>query len=322
MDSPVDDPRTEPLRGVLAAVLTPMTRDLDVDRAALSTHCQRLLDAGCHALGLFGTTGEANSLSVDERLESLEAVVADGIPPHALLPGTGACALPDAVRLTRGALELGVRDVLVLPPFYYKDVSDDGLFRFFAELLERVGDDRLQLFLYNFVRMAGVGFSLALIERLVGAFPSAVAGTKDSDGDPARIERVCREFPQLAVFTGAEDLLLDTLQMGRRRVYLGDLQRHGPTRARRLRPACGRRRSAGRAKAATTHASSRCVRSATAHPHAQGHDARARRPRRLAVPAPASGTAGRRCRGAAGVRALASRQSRQLARLRSGAVVS
>ena len=214
MDSPVDDPRTEPLRGVLAAVLTPMTRDLDVDQSALSTHCHRLLDAGCHALGLFGTTGEANSLSVDERLEGLEAVVADGIPPHALLPGTGACALPDAVRLTRGALELGVCDVLVLPPFYYKDVSDDGLFRFFAELLERVADDRVRLFLYNFVRMAGIGFSFALIEKLVGAFPSAVAGTKDSDGDPARIERICREFPQLAVFTGSEGLLLDTLRWG------------------------------------------------------------------------------------------------------------
>jgi 4-hydroxy-tetrahydrodipicolinate synthase len=211
MDSAINN---QPMRGILAAVLTPMTSELEVDQPELSAHCRRLLDAGCHALGLFGTTGEANSLSVDERLEGLRAVVAAGIPVHALLPGTGACALPDAVRLTRGALELGVRNVLVLPPFYYKDVTDDGLFRFFAELLERVGDDRIRLFLYNFQKLAVVGFSIPLIERLVAAFPSAVAGTKDSDGDPVRIERICREFPNLAVFTGSEGLLLDTLRWG------------------------------------------------------------------------------------------------------------
>ena len=111
---------------------------------AFAQHCRRLLDAGCHGLGIFGTTGEANSLSVDERVDAIEALVADGIPADVLLPGTGACALPDAVRLSQAALALGAPGVLALPPFYYKGVSDDGLFRFFAELIERVGDDRLR----------------------------------------------------------------------------------------------------------------------------------------------------------------------------------
>src|SRR4051794_41689261 len=137
------------MRGVLAAVLTPMRDDLSVDRAAFAEHCRRLLDAGCHGLGVFGTTGEANSLSVGERIEALSALVADGIAPEVLLPGTGACALPDAVALCRAALDVGAVNVLVLPPFYYKGVSDDGLFRFFGELIERVGDDRLRVFLYH-----------------------------------------------------------------------------------------------------------------------------------------------------------------------------
>ena len=133
-------PRAGRMNGVLAAALTPMRDDLSVDRAAFAAHCRRLLDDGCHALGIFGTTGEANSLSIEERIEAWEALVEDGIPAETLLPGTGACALPDAVRLSRAALELGAPGVLALPPFYYKGVTDDGLFRFFAELIERIGD--------------------------------------------------------------------------------------------------------------------------------------------------------------------------------------
>jgi 4-hydroxy-tetrahydrodipicolinate synthase len=125
------------MKGVLAAALTPMREDLSVDRAAFAAHCRRLLDAGCHGLAIFGTTGEANSLSIDERVEAWTGLVEDGIPAETLLPGTGACALPDAVRLSRAALELGAPGVLALPPFYYKGVSDDGLLRFFAELIER-----------------------------------------------------------------------------------------------------------------------------------------------------------------------------------------
>jgi 4-hydroxy-tetrahydrodipicolinate synthase len=202
------------MKGVLAAVLTPMRADLSVDGAAFSAHCRRLLDAGCHGLAIFGTTGEANSLSVGERIDAWEGLIADGIPAELLLPGTGACALPDAVRLSQEALALGAPGVLALPPFYYKGVSDDGLFRFFAELIERVGDDRLRLFLYHIPPTAQVGFTPELIGRLLEAYPDTIAGTKDSAGDGARIEAICKRFPQLTVFAGSEALLLDTLRWG------------------------------------------------------------------------------------------------------------
>jgi 4-hydroxy-tetrahydrodipicolinate synthase len=202
------------MKGVFAAVLTPMRDDLSVDHAAFARHCRRLLDDGCHGLGIFGTTGEANSLSVGERIDAWEGLVAGGIPADALLPGTGACALPDAVKLTQAALAIGAPGVLALPPFFYKGVSDDGLFAFFAELIERVADERLRIFLYHIPPQTQIGFSPELIGRLLDAYPGTIAGTKDSAGDAARIERICTEFPQLAVFAGTEALLLDTLRWG------------------------------------------------------------------------------------------------------------
>jgi 4-hydroxy-tetrahydrodipicolinate synthase len=202
------------MNGVFTAALTPLTGELAIDRSAFATHCRALLDAGAHGLGIFGTTGEANSFSMAERIDAWSNLVEDGIPADALLPGTGACALPDAVRLSQAALELGAPGVLVLPPFYYKGVSDEGLFRFFAELIERVGDDRLRVFLYHIPPMAVTGFSVELIGRLLEAYPGTVAGTKDSAGDPVRIERLCRELPELAVFSGSERFLLDTLRWG------------------------------------------------------------------------------------------------------------
>ncbi|HEX5700720.1 MAG TPA: dihydrodipicolinate synthase family protein, partial [Rubrobacter sp.] len=202
------------LKGVLAAVLTPMDEDLNPDHQAFAAHCHRLLAAGCHGLSVFGTTGEANSLSVDERLAALQALVESGVPPEKLLPGTGSCALTDTVRLSRAALEAGTAGALVLPPFYYKGVGDDGLFRFFAEVVERVGDERLRLYLYHIPRMTGVDLGLPLISRLIDAYPSIVVGTKDSSGDRERIMTLCREFPDFCVLAGTETLLLETLRSG------------------------------------------------------------------------------------------------------------
>lgn len=202
------------LRGVFAAALTPMDEDLNVDIEAFAVHCQRLLDAGCHGLGVFGTTGEANSLSPGERISALEALVESGIPGDRLLPGTGSCALTEAVDLSRAALETGAAGVLVLPPFYYKGVSDEGVFSFFAELVERVSDDRLRVYLYHFPQMTGVGFGQSLIERLLEAYPGVICGIKDSEGNWPRIEALCRELPGFDVFAGTERYLLDTLRNG------------------------------------------------------------------------------------------------------------
>ena len=200
--------------GVLAAVLTPMDDGLAPDHPAFSAHCHRLLAAGCHGLSVFGTTGEANSLSVAERLAALEALLEGGVPADVLLPGTGSCALTDTVRLSRAMLEAGTNGVLVLPPFYYKGVGDEGLFRFFAEVVERIGDDRLRLYLYHIPQMTGVELGMPLISRLIDAYPGTIAGTKDSSGDRERIETLCREFPGFSVLAGTETLLLETLRNG------------------------------------------------------------------------------------------------------------
>ena len=191
-----------------------MDGDLGPNHASFVAHCRRLLAAGCHGLAVFGTTGEASSLSADERLAALEALIEGGVPGETLLPGTGSSALTETVRLSRAALEAGSCGVLVLPPFYYKGVDDEGLFRFFAEVVERVGDDRLRVFLYHIPHLTGVGFGFGLISRLLDAYPGTVVGTKDSSGDAERIAALCREFPDLCVLAGTETLLLDTLRWG------------------------------------------------------------------------------------------------------------
>lgn len=204
---------TEP-HGVYAAALTPVDGDLAPDCARLVRHCRWLLDHGCNGLAVLGTTGEANSFSVDERLLILDALAEAGIPGAALLPGTGCCALPDSVRLTRHAVELGVAGVLMLPPFYIKNVSDDGLFASYAEIIERVGNHRLRVYLYHFPQMSATPLSFGLIERLLKAYPDTVAGIKDSSGDLGNMVAMARNFPTLRVFAGTERFLAPVLKAG------------------------------------------------------------------------------------------------------------
>jgi len=211
---PTADPRR--LSGVLAPVLTPFRADLAPDPARLVAHCRWLLAHGCAGLAPFGTTSEASSLSADEREALLDALLEGGIPPGRLVPGTGCCALPDTVRLTAHAVRRGCAGVLVLPPFYYKGVSDDGLFRAFAEVIERVGDDRLRVYLYHIPPVAQVGLGAALVERLLRAYPRAIAGMKDSSGDLANTRRMLDLFAARGfdVFVGSERFLLENMRGG------------------------------------------------------------------------------------------------------------
>ncbi len=200
--------------GVYAAVVTPLDEDgaPDVDR--LVRLCRWLLGRGCDGLAILGTTGEANSFSVEERLAVIESVVDAGVPPAALLPGVGCCAIPDTVRLTRAALAAGCSGVLMLPPFYYKDVSDDGVFAAYSEVVDRVGDARLRVVLYHFPKLSGVPVGTALIERLRTAWPDIFIGIKDSSGDCAAMIGMVRHFPGFAVMSGADDLFWPVLRAG------------------------------------------------------------------------------------------------------------
>ncbi|HHY57132.1 MAG TPA: dihydrodipicolinate synthase family protein [Chloroflexi bacterium] len=202
------------LRGVLAPVLTPMNADLSPAVDKWIAFCKQLLADGCTGLAPFGTTSEANSLGLDERMAMLDALVAAGVPTAQLMPGVGTCAIPDTVKLAAQAARLGCGGVLMLPPFYYKGVSDEGVFRTVAEVIERVGDARLKVYVYHIPPIAVVGFSLAVIERLLKAYPGTVVGMKDSSGDWAHQQSVLEAFPAFDVFTGSERFLLANLRLG------------------------------------------------------------------------------------------------------------
>ena len=201
-------------RGVLVPVLTPFGDDLRPDPGRLAQACRRLLDEGAAGLAVFGTTSEANSLSADERMAVLDGLLEAGIPAARLMPGTGACSISEAERLTRHAVDAGCGGVLMLPPFYYKAVSDDGLFAFFAHVVDAVASDALRLYLYHIPPVAQVGLGLDLIGRLVAAFPHTVVGLKDSSGDWANSKSVIDAFPGFSVFVGSETLLLKAMRHG------------------------------------------------------------------------------------------------------------
>ena len=206
---------TSRLRGVLSPVLTPFRKDLGVDMPRFVEHCQWLVNSGV-GLAFLGTNSEANSLTVAERLDMMDALVASGIPPSLMMPGTGCCAFQDSVDLTRKAMALNCSGVLMLPPFYYNNVSDDGLFNSYSEIIQRVGSASLRIYLYHIPPVAQVPLSLALIERLVKAYPGIIAGIKDSGGDWSHTEALLRNFQSdtFDVFAGSEVFLLRIMRGG------------------------------------------------------------------------------------------------------------
>ncbi len=201
--------------GVNAAVLTPLREDLSPDVSLMAARCRHLLANGCDGLGILGTTGEATSFSVAERIAVMEGLVEAGIPAARLLPGTGCAALTDSVALTRRARDLGCPGVLMLPPFYYKNVPDDGLFAYFAEVVSRVGGG-IAIYLYNFPQQSALPFSLDLIGRLRTSFPGTFRGVKDSSGDYDNMVAMIRAFGAdgFEVYSGSDEFLLRLLREG------------------------------------------------------------------------------------------------------------
>jgi len=199
---------------IYAAVLTPLKDDLAPDIPAWLDHCRWLLTEGLTGLAVLGTTSEANSFSVDERLGLLDAIGMSDIEPARVIPGTGCCAIPDTVKLTRRAMEIGCAGVLALPPFYYKPVGDDGLFAAYSEVIQRVGDRRLKLYLYHIPQNTGVPITLKLIEKLLAAYPETVVGIKDSAGDFTNMAAMVKAFPGFCVLSGSDQFLLDLLRAG------------------------------------------------------------------------------------------------------------
>ena len=200
--------------GVMAAVLTPLADDMSPAHEQWLEHCRHLLAQGCTGLAVLGTTSEANSFTVAERLAMLDALGNSDIDAGRSLPGVGCCAIPDTVALCRKALDIGAAGVLMLPPFYYKPVTDDGLFAAYADVIERVGDSNLKVFLYHIPQSSGVPITLELIDRLKTAYPSTVVGIKDSAGNFANTQQMVEDFPNFQVFSGSDACLLDNLRIG------------------------------------------------------------------------------------------------------------
>jgi len=205
---------TDLVGGVFAAALTPMTPAGSPDHVLAVAHCRWLLDNGCDGLAPLGTTGEANSQSLADRMALVGALAEAGLPAERVVVGTGGCALGDTVALTRCAMDAGFRNALVLPPFYYKGVSDDGLFAYYAALIEGVGDADFRLYLYHFPQMSTVPLSAGLIGRLRDSFGAVVAGLKDSSGDWANTRHLIDAFPGFRVYSGSEQFLADNLAAG------------------------------------------------------------------------------------------------------------
>src|SRR5262249_9231341 len=205
---------SQPFSGVLVPVLTPFTPSGEPDAGRFVAFCRWLLDQGAGGLAIFGTTSEANSMSPGERMALLDHLIEAGIPAQKLMPGTGACAMTDAAELVRHALGHGCGGILMLPPFYYKPVGDDGIFAFISGVIDRVGSAGLRLLLYHIPPVAQVGFSLDLVGRLIKAYPETVVGLKDSSGDWSNTAALLERFPGFAVFPGSEIFLLDALRKG------------------------------------------------------------------------------------------------------------
>jgi 4-hydroxy-tetrahydrodipicolinate synthase len=203
------------IKGILSPVVTPFKADYSPDTERFVKQCKWLVSQNV-GLACFGTNSEANSLSVTERMELLEALIAAGVDPARMMPGTGCCSLSDSIKLTEHAVKSGCAGVLMLPPFYYKGVSDEGLFRNFSEVVQRIGDARLRIYLYHIPPVSQVPITLQLIERLIKTYPDTVVGIKDSSSDWNNTKAVLDNFAKtgFSVFPGSEPFLLAGMRNG------------------------------------------------------------------------------------------------------------
>lgn len=202
--------------GVLVPVLTPFMPAGEPDAGRFVSFCRWLLDQGADGLAIFGTTSEANSMSGSERMALLDRLIAAGIPAARLMPGTGACSVTEAAALIRHALGHGCGGVLMLPPFYYKGMTDQGVYDFIAAVIDKVGSAALKMYLYHIPPQTMIPFGVELVGRLIKAFPGTVVGLKDSSGDWNNTKALLDAYAAdgFGIFPGSEVFLLDGLRHG------------------------------------------------------------------------------------------------------------
>ena len=206
---------TPRLQGIFSPVLTPFNADYSPAPDRFIKHCRWLIEQDV-GLAVFGTNSEANSLGLAEKRQLLDTLLEAGIPAARMMPGTGCCALPETIELTKRAVQAGCAGVLMLPPFYYKGVSEEGLYRAFATVIDSVADERLRVYLYHIPPVSQVPITRGLVARLLDKYPGVVAGMKDSSGDWNNTKAMLDEFAPRGfnVFAGSENFLLATLRNG------------------------------------------------------------------------------------------------------------
>ena len=201
------------IKGLIAPILSPFNDDLSFNQDLYNALAADLLETGCSGLAPFGTTGEALSVSSAERMAALEGLVASGIDPKVIIPGTGLCNLPESIALSKHAVELGCAGVMTLPPFYFKGMGDDGYVDYFERLIEGVDHPDLKIYLYHIPQVSGVGLSIDLVKRLRAAYPDIIVGIKDSSGNWENTAQLL-EIDGLIVYPGAELPVIDAIRLG------------------------------------------------------------------------------------------------------------
>ena len=202
------------ISGVYSAALTPIKEDLTINKDLYLRHCQYLMKQGHDGLAIFGTTGEANSFSIKEKCESIDFLIKNRIDPKILMPGTGAASVEDSIEMTKHAVHHNVKAVLLLPPFYYKNVTDEGVINYYRKIIEDVGANNLLYVLYHIPQVSGVALNFNIIENLLRLYPNNIAGIKDSSGDTDHMLKTIKYFNDLALFCGHDGLALRVCKRG------------------------------------------------------------------------------------------------------------
>ena len=201
------------IKGLIAPILSPFNDDLSFNQELYNELVAELLSTGCSGLAPFGTTGEALSISSAERMAAIEGLIASGVDPKLVIPGTGLCNLPETIALSRHAMDLGCAGVMTLPPFYFKGMGDDGYFDYFERLIDGVDHPELKIYLYHIPQVSGVGLSIELVTRLRAAYPDIIVGIQDRSGDWDNTRRLLA-IDGLIVYPGAELPVIDAIRLG------------------------------------------------------------------------------------------------------------
>ena len=210
------------ISGVYCAAITPINQDLSVNKDLYLRHCQSLMRKGLDGLVLFGTNGEASSFSFQEKIECIQFLVDNKIDPKVMITGTGSSSLKEAKELNQFSETIGVKASLLLPPFYFKNVTDEGVLEYYRRVIEETGNNEFKFLLYNIPQHSGVTINFHIIETLLKLYPNNVVGLKDSTGNLDNMLKMIKYFNDFSVFCGNGALALNTSRRGGAGAITGD----------------------------------------------------------------------------------------------------